>query len=144
MNTRKLVVSNEQKAIELMKEKLDGQVADAVLEFPDEIATGVSSRRLFLMWLSRDRTTNEWIGCPCFACDFNGKNPETGEAVQGIVYVKAFATQVSDMTQVYFIRNYLDYGFSNIEEGELFTMHDEYGRYEDEDFIFRGGEIIPV
>ena len=48
------------------------------------------------------------------------------------------------MTQIYFVQNYMDYGFDNIEEGERFTMHDEQGRYEDEDFIFRGGDIIPA
>lgn len=141
---RKLLVPNEQKAIELMKLKLAEKVADAILEYADESTTNVPDRRLFLMRLSRDPETNEWIGCPCFVCDFTGKDRETGKAVQGIVYVKAFAAQVSEMTQIYFVRNYMDYGFDNIEEGETFTMHDEQGRYEDEDFVFRGGEIIPA
>lgn len=144
MNKRNLIVPSEQKAIELMQAKLAEKMVDGVLEFADETTTSHPDRHLYLMRLSRDPETNEWIGCPCFVCDFNGKDAETGEAVHGIIYVKAFASQESEMTQIYFVKTYMDYGFDNIEEGECFTMHDEQGRFEDEDFVFHNGEITPL
>lgn len=93
-----------------------------------------------LVRLSRDLNSDEWLGCPCFVADFHGKLPE-GKPVRGIVYVKCFPSQDTQITQMKIVGNYLDYKFEFFEDGDTFKMHDPKGRFRDENYLFSNGEI---
>lgn len=138
---RKLLVPNEQKAIELMKAFLSANMIDNDLEVDDPKKEN-PSYFIKLVWLLRDPENDGWIGCPCFVCDFHGMLPDSSGPVHGIVYVKVFASREALMTKMHLIENYLDYEFAVIEEGEEIRMHDKEGRFEDEVFVFMNGEIV--
>lgn len=139
---RKLLVPDEHIAIKLMKSLLSANMIDNDLEVDDPNKEH-PTYFIKLVWLSRDPENNEWVGCPCFICDFKGMLPDSDKPVHGIVYVKIFASQTSNMTKMHIIEDYFDYDFTLIEDGDEFKMHDEEGRFEDEIFVFTEGVIIP-
>ena len=138
MEKRNLVVPSIGKALELMRAFLSSQLIETEIE-----RDGGSDSPYFvkLAWLSRDLESDAWLGCPCFVADFHGKLPD-GKPVRGVVYVKCFPSQATHITKMKIIDSYLDYQFDFIEDGDEFRMHDERGRFKDEDFLFNNGEIL--
>ncbi len=138
---RKLLVPNEQKAIELMKALLSANMIDNDLEV-DDPKKEHPTYFIKLAWLSRDVENDDWVGCPCFICDFHGMLPDSDKPVHGVVYVKIFASRETTMTKMHIIDDHFDFGFNIIENEEVIKMRDKEGRYEDEDFVFVNGEIV--
>lgn len=141
MKKRNLVVADIEKAIELMKAFLASQLIETDLDRDDDNGSDSAPYFVKLVWLNRDYESDKWLGCPCFVADFHGKTCE-GKKVRGIVYVKAFPTQTTEVTKMQIVNDRLDYGFNFIEEGETFRMHDKKGRYVDEVFVFKNGKIL--
>ncbi len=137
---RRLVVPTVDKAVELMRAFLQSQLIEADIDRDggDEAPYFVK-----LVRLSRDLDSDEWLGCPCFVADFHGKLPE-GKPVRGIIYVKCFPSQTTQITKMKIVDNYLDYKFEFFEEGDIFEMHDEKGRFRDESYQFSNGQIISL
>lgn len=141
MMKRKLLVPNEQTAIQLMKAFLAANMIDNELDV-DDVNKEHPSYFIKLVWLSKDTENGEWIGCPCFVCDFHGVLPYSSEPIHGIVYVKIFASKSYNMTKMHIVEDYFDYDLREIEDGEAIQMSDKTGRFEDEEFFFQNGEII--
>ena len=137
---RNLLVPTVEKAIEMMRSFLASQLIETEIE-----RDGDESAPYFvkLVWLSRDLESDDWMGCPCFVADFHGKASD-GNSVRGIVYVKCFPTQTTQVTKMKIIEESLDYKFYFIEDGENFKMHDDKCRYEDEVFAFTNGQIVKL
>ena len=135
---RNLLVPTADKAVELMKSFLASQLIDAELERDGE--NDDAPYFVKLVWLSRDLDSNRYLGCPCFVADFHGKMPD-GNHVRGIVYVKCFPTQVTQITKMKIVDQYLDYNLDFIQDGEKIRMHDDKCRYKDENYIYKDGVI---
>lgn len=97
-----------------------------------------------LVWLNLDAENGKKVGCPCFACDFEGILPYEGKQVKGIVYAKVFADKDYNMVKMFMLEEGVNYEVFEIEDGETFSMHDEEGRYEDEAFNFENGNILKI
>ena len=134
---RKLLVSTVDKAVEMMRAFLSSQLIDVKIDLFDNKKSGV-----MLAWFSREIDSDVWIGCPCFVADFKGKLPGgDGKCIRGIVYVKCFPTQSTQITKMKVVDDYLDCNFCFIEDGETFVMQDDQRRFKDETFIYENGEI---
>ncbi len=144
METRTLVIKSSTEALSAMIAMFKANMIDndLVVESVERNALdkeihGTHRYDIKLGWLAR--TDNGLVGCPCFACDFAGVRP-TGERVKAVVYVKIFATRALCMCTL--IRKEEIAEFKEIKDGETFTMHDELGRFVDEDYRYLNGEII--
>lgn len=141
MKKRNLVVANADKAIELMKAFLASQLIEADIDRDDDKGSLSAPYFIKLAWLSRDWESDEWLGCPCFVADFHGKTLDQ-QKVRGIVYVKSLPTQTTEVTKMQITKDYLECGLNFIEDGDVFCMHDKKGRYIDEMFVFKNGQIF--
>ena len=134
---RKCIVSTVDKAVEMMANFLSSQLVETTIDKEN------GEYFVKLAWLSRDIDSDEWIGCPCFVADFRGKLLD-GKSIFGIVYVKCFPTQTTQVTKMKVVDDYLDYKFNFIEDGEEIKMHDERNRYPDEVYLFTNGSIEKI
>lgn len=144
METRKLVIKSSTEALSAMIATFKANMIDndLVVASVDRNALGkeihgTHKYDIKLGWLNRG--DDDLVGCPCFACDFDGMLP-TGEHVKAVVYVKTFAMRALCMCTL--IRKEEIAEFKEIKDGETFTMHDELGRFVDEDYRYLNGEII--
>ena len=134
---RNLLVPTVDKAVEMMKSFLASQLIETEIEREN------GEYFVKLAWLSRDLDSDEWVGCPCFVADFHGNLPD-GKLVRGIIYVKCFPTQTTQVTKMKIIDDYLDFKFDFIEDGDQFKMHDNKRRYKDALYIFVNNKIMKV
>ena len=144
METRKLVIKSSTEALSAMTAMLAANMIDNELvatsvekdAYGEEIL-GTHKYDIKLGWLNRG--DDDLVGCPCFACDFDGMLP-TGERIQAVVYAKVFASTTLNMCRLHRKEEIAE--FKEIKDGETFTMHDELGRFVDEDYRYLNGEII--
>lgn len=144
METRKLVIKSSTEALSAMTAMLAANMIDNELvatsvekdAYGEEIF-GTHKYDIKLGWLNRG--DDDLVGCPCFACDFDGMLP-TGERIQAVVYAKVFASTTLNMCRLHRKEEIAE--FKEIKDGETFTMHDELGRFVDEDYRYLNGEII--
>ncbi len=144
MGTRKLVIKSSTEALSAMTAMLAANMIDNELvatsvekdAYGEEIL-GTHKYDIKLGWLNRG--DDDLVGCPCFACDFDGMLP-TGERIQAVVYAKVFASTTLNMCRLHRKEEIAE--FKEIKDGETFTMHDELGRFVDEDYRYLNGEII--
>lgn len=144
METRKLVIKSSTEALSAMTAMLAANMIDNELvatsvekdAYGEEIL-GTYKYDIKLGWLNRG--DDDLVGCPCFACDFDGMLP-TGERIQAVVYTKVFASTTLNMCRLHRKEEIAE--FKEIKDGETFTMHDELGRFVDEDYRYLNGEII--
>ena len=95
-----------------------------------------------LVWIYPDLIEkDDAIGCPCFACDCN-KKLSSGETENGIVYVKAFATQNGGITKFISLKKGMVAFFEEIAEGEEFSLKDKQNRFPMQHYLFVHGEIV--
>ena len=144
METRKLVIKSSEEALGAMVAMLSANMIDNELvatpaekDACGEEIPGTHEYGVKLGWLNRG--DDDLVGCPCFACDFDGMLP-TGECIKAVVYVKAFANKTLHMCRMHRREEIAE--FKEIKDGEIFTMHDEIGRFVDEDYRYLNGEII--
>ncbi len=143
MKKRKLLVSTPAEALKVMTGMLSANMIDNELvtiagecdengkEIPD-----IQQYHVRLGWLYRG--DDDLIGCPCFACDFDGMLP-TGDLIKAVVYVKVFATKTLHMCRMHRLDDAVD--FREIKDGEKFNMHDAQERFPDEVYLYQGGQI---
>ena len=144
MGIRKLVIKSSTEALSAMTAMLAANMIDNELvatsvekdAYGEEIL-GTHKYDIKLGWLNRG--DDDLVGCPCFACDFDGMLP-TGERIQAVVYAKVFASTTLNMCRLHRKEEIAE--FKEIKDGETFTMHDELGRFVDEDYRYLNGEII--
>lgn len=150
MEKRVLAVKTAQQAFALMKSMLvanmvDNELVEKNREVGDEAVAGdvyddnvKDWYHLKLVWLKRG--DDDLVGCPCFVCPFNGTLPD-GTKVDTQVYVKAFSTKALHNCKMH-LNGELEW--TEIRDGEEFTMSDEAGRFSEERFVYRGGEILKL
>ena len=137
---RKLIVENAEKALKAMLSMLAANMIDNELANSSEgVELNGVKYPVKLVWL--DRGDNDLVGCPCFACHFNGVIP-TGERVDAIVYVKTFATRALTMCKMHMLTEETETKYHEIADGETFTM-DSKG-YDKETYSYKDGAISLV
>ena len=147
MKRREIKVASAEEALKRMQAFLFANMLDNELEVDDPHSEN-PSYYVKLVWLSRERDEKDKVGCPCFACTFNGMLPGRTKAADGIVYVKVFADKDYQMVRMHLIdvdpEEGVNFSVEEIPEGEVFEMIDEEHRYEDEKFVFKDGKISKV
>lgn len=151
MEKRTLAVKTAQQAFALMKSMLAANMVDNEL-VEKQVKTGaeVGSGDVFdenskawyhlqLVWLKRG--DDELVGCPCFVCPFKGILPD-GTKVDTLVYVKAFSTKALHNCKLH--RKGEELEWTEIKDGDEFVMKAEAGRFPEERFLYRGGEIFEL
>ena len=144
MKKRKLVVESAEKALKLMLSMLSANMVDNELINCDASEKGVEHNGvkypIKLVWL--ERGDNDFVGCPCFTCRFNGVLP-TGDRVEADVYVKTFAVRALTMCKM----NLHHKGNTmqrEIEDGQTFVMDDHSKGYGEEKYIYKDNKSIPL
>ena len=130
---RKLLIKTADDALKIMTATLAANMID------NELVTNKEHKHeIKLGWLTRKKHNR--IGCPCFICEFDGLLP-SGERLNGIVYVKTFASKKLLMCKLEHWSNVAK--FEEISEGQSFTMAGD-DRFEEEKFILQNGEIKKI
>ena len=151
MEKRTLAVKTAQQAFALMKSMLaanmvDNELVEKEVKNGAEVGLGdvfdESSKawyHLRLVWLKRG--DDDLVGCPCFVCPFKGSLPD-GTKVDTLVYVKAFSTKALHNCKMHLNGEELEW--EEIKDGDEFVMKEETGRFPEERFLYRGGEIFEL
>lgn len=129
MNLRKISVSNVEKARGLINAFAKAHKLKAEADVK-------------LVWIYPDLVENDAaIGCPCFACDCQRK-VNSGKTENGIVYVKAFASQNANVAKFIPLKKGMVSFFEEITEGEEFSLKDKQNRFPVQNYQFVHGEIV--
>ena len=95
-----------------------------------------------LVWIYPDLIEkDDAIGCPCFACDCK-KKLSSNKIENGLVYVKAFATQNGGITKFISLKKGMVAFFEEIAEGEEFSLKDKQNRFPEQNYRFLQGMIV--
>lgn len=140
---RKIQIAKIQDGLKRIQAYLFANMIDNELAVDDSQAAK-PTYFIKLVWLDLDAENGKKVGCPCFACDFEGILPYEGKQVKGIVYAKVFADKDYNMVKMFVLEEGVNYGVEEIVEGETFFMEDSEGRYEDETFVLQQGIITKI
>lgn len=140
---RKIQIAKIQDGLKRIQAYLFANMIDNELAVDDSQAAK-PTYFIKLVWLDLDAENGKKVGCPCFACDFEGILPYEGKQVKGIVYAKVFADKDYNMVKMFVLEEGVNYGVEEIVEGETFFMKDSEGRYEDETFVLQQGIITKI
>lgn len=150
MGKRVLAVKTVQQAFALMKSMLIANMVDNELieknrKVADEVVAGdvyddnaKAWYHLKLVWLKRG--DEGLVGCPCFVCPFHGTLPN-GTKVETQIYVKTFSTKALHNCKMH-LNGRLEW--TEIHDGEEFIMSDKAGRFSEEKYVYRDGEILKL
>ncbi len=142
MKKRELIVDNAEKALKSMLAMLAANMIDNELDNCEATEKGVELQGVKypvkLVWL--ERGDNDLVGCPCFACNFNGMLP-TGAHIKAVVYVKAFAARTFTMCKMHMLKDEGNVKCREIADGDSFVMNDNSKGYGEETYLYKNGKI---
>lgn len=142
MKKRELVVESAEKALKLMLSMLAANMIDNDLESSPSAEDGVELHGekypVKLAWL--DRGGDDFVGCPCFMCNFSGTLP-TGNHVEAVVYVKTFAARTLTMCKMHLLKKDSPVQCQEIKDGMTFDMNDCSRGFVAERYLYKDGKI---